>query len=256
LAVAVNTSAPLPPLTSTVSVPAPPFYARTEGNPLFLADLLGYLSERGVIAEQPGDWELVRPAPEFQRELPELVRALIQKKLAQPDERDRRLLAAASVQGQEFDSAVVARVLGRDPAEVEGRLEALDRVHGLVRLRREQEFPDGTLSLRYQFVHSLYQNALFAGLQPTRRKAWSAAAAQALLHHHGGQGRARPASWRSSSRRPGTPSAPPTTSGTPPRTPSASSPTRRRSRSRAGAWASSRTCRTPARGPCWSCGCR
>src|SRR5262249_56956825 len=85
----------------------------------------------------------------------------------------------------EFDWAVVARVLGRDATEVEERLEVLDRVHGLVRLRREQEFPDGTLTLRYGFVHVLYQNALYAALQPTRKAAWSAAAARALLAHYG-----------------------------------------------------------------------
>src|SRR5262249_56191197 len=61
-------------------------------------------------------------------------------------------------------------------------------VQGVVGLGGEQEFPDGTLTLRYQFVHALYQNALYAALQPTRRKAWSAAAAQALLDCHGGQG--------------------------------------------------------------------
>jgi hypothetical protein len=126
-------------------------YAKTEGNPLFLVDLLRYLRDRGVLAEQPDGWALAQAIPDFQRELPESVRSLIQKKIAQPGEADRRLLAAAGVQGYEFDSAVVARVLGRDATEVEERLEVLDRVHGLVRLRREQEFPDGTLTLRYQF---------------------------------------------------------------------------------------------------------
>jgi predicted ATPase len=155
-------------------------HAKTEGSPLFLVDLLRYLRDRGVVAERPGGWALAQAIPDFQRELPESVRTLIQKKIALPAEADRRLLSAASVQGYEFDSAVVARVLGRDATEVEERLEALDRVHGLVRLRREQEFPDGTLTLRYQFVHALYQNALYAALQPTRKAAWRAAAYRAF----------------------------------------------------------------------------
>src|SRR3954451_10618363 len=95
---------------------------------------------------------------------------------------------AASVQGPEFDSAVVAQLLGREPAEVEEGLDALERVQGLVRLVREQTFPDGTLTLRYGFVHVLYQNALYAALPPTRKAAWSAAAARALLGHHGEKG--------------------------------------------------------------------
>src|SRR5262249_24864830 len=117
--------------------------------------------------------------------LPESVRGMIQRKIDQLGEDDRRLLVAATVQGYEFDSAVVARVLERDAAEVEERLDELDRVHACVRVVREQELPDRTLTLRYRFVHVLYQNALYGSLGPTRRAALSAAVAQALLGHYG-----------------------------------------------------------------------
>src|SRR6516225_5663244 len=112
---------------------------------------------------------------------------MILRKTDQLSEADRRLLSAASVQGPQFDAAVVARMLGREAADVEERLDVLERVHALVRLVREQGFPDGTLTLRYGFVHVLYQNALYAALQPTRKAAWSAAAAQTLLAHYGEQ---------------------------------------------------------------------
>src|SRR5262249_47729953 len=52
---------------------------------------------------------------------------------------------------------------------------------------REHEFPDRALTLRYAFVHVLYQNALYASLLPTRKAAWSGVAAQALLDHYGDQ---------------------------------------------------------------------
>jgi adenylate cyclase len=160
-------------------------HARTEGNPLFMVDLLRYLRDRGVIVQDHGRWALVRAVPDLRRELPESVRSMIQRKTDQLGEADRRLLMAASVQGPEFDSAVVARLLGREAADVEERLDVLERVHALVRLVREQTFPDGTLTLRYRFVHVLYQNALYASLRPTRKAAWSAAAAQALLGYYG-----------------------------------------------------------------------
>src|SRR4029077_6103794 len=147
---------------------------------------LRYLRDCGVIVQDHGRWALVRAMPDLQRELPESVRGMIQRKVDQLSMADRHLLMAASVQGPEFDSAVVARVLGREAADVEERLEVLERVHVLVRRIREQAFPNGTLTLRYGFVHVLYQNALYAALQPTRKAAWSAAAARALLDHHGG----------------------------------------------------------------------
>jgi predicted ATPase len=159
-------------------------HARTEGNPLFMVDLLRYLCDRGVIVQDHGRWELVRAMPALQRELPESVRSMIQRKVDQLSTADRHLLMAASVQGPEFDSAVVAQVLGREATDVEERLDVLERVHIMVRLIREQTFPDRTLTLRYGFVHLLYQNALYAALPPTRKAAWSAAAARALFRHH------------------------------------------------------------------------
>jgi len=160
-------------------------HARTEGHPLFMVDLLRYLRDRGVIVQDHGCWALARAVPDLQRELPESVRGLIQRKVDQLSTADRLLLMAASVQGPEFDSAVSAQLVGREAAEVEERLDFLERVHVMVRHIREQTFPDGTLTLRYGFVHALYQNALYAALPPTRKAAWSAAAARALLGHHG-----------------------------------------------------------------------
>jgi predicted ATPase len=162
-------------------------HRRTEGNPLFLADLLRDLCDRGVIAAAEGRWTLARALPDLQRELPESVRGLIQRKIDQLGEADHRLLTAASVQGHEFDAAVVARALDLDAAEVEERLAELDRVHAFVRLLREHELPDRTPTVRYAFVHALYQNALYASLQPTRKAALSAAVARSLRHCYGDQ---------------------------------------------------------------------
>jgi predicted ATPase len=160
-------------------------HARTGGNPLFLVDLLCYLRDEGVLVPDQGCWAVARAVPDLERELPESVRSMVQRKLDQVGETDRHLLLAASVQGMEFDAAVAARLVGREAIDVEERLDALERVHALVRRVREHEFPDGTLTLRYRFVHVLYQNALYASLLPTRKAAWSGVAAEALLNHYG-----------------------------------------------------------------------
>jgi predicted ATPase len=162
-------------------------HGKTEGNPLFLVDLLRYLQDRGVIARGPDGWALTQAAGDLLPGLPESVRSMIQKKIGLLRKADLRLLSVASVQGYRFDSAVVARVLRIDPATAEEHLAALDRVHGMVRLRKQREFPDGTPTLRYQFVHVLYQNALYDGLQPSRRAAWSSATARVLQELHGVQ---------------------------------------------------------------------
>ena len=154
---------------------------KTGGNPLFVADLVRYLRDRGVIARENDRWALVRPVPDAATEMPESIRGLIRRKLDRLDSVDRLLLSAASAEGQEFDSAVLARATATDPADVEERLQRMDEVHGLVRLVREHEFPDRTLSRRYGFVHAMYQETLYAGLPPARRTAVSRALADAIL---------------------------------------------------------------------------
>ncbi|MGH9939729.1 MAG: serine/threonine-protein kinase PknK, partial [Blastocatellia bacterium] len=166
---------------------------KTEGNPLFMADLIHYLRDRKVINREGETWTLVEAIPDIGPELPESVRGMIQRKINQLDAADLRLLTAASVYspggGHEFDSAVLSKVLEMDSGQVEDRLQTLDEVHAFIRFVGEQEIPekspekgeDKTLTLRYRFVHGLYQNALYASLKPTRRAALSEATAAALL---------------------------------------------------------------------------
>jgi predicted ATPase len=162
-------------------------HSKTEGNALFMADMVRDLRARGALADKDGAWTLVESISQIQSDLPESVRSMIQRKMDRLSDADRRLLMAASIQGQEFDSAVVAKVADLDAADVEERLEVLDRIHAFVRLSGEREFPDSTLTLRYVFVHALYQNALYAAVTATRRTSWSAAVANALLNHYGAE---------------------------------------------------------------------
>jgi tRNA A-37 threonylcarbamoyl transferase component Bud32/tetratricopeptide (TPR) repeat protein len=159
-------------------------HARTEGNPLFLVNILRYLRDLGAF-ERRDRWQLVKSLSEIEKEVPASVRSMIERKLDQLEDADRRLLIAASVQGVEFQAAVVAEAMEADEADVEESLDKLDQVHAFVRRLGEEEMPDGSLTLRYGFVHALYQNALYETLTPARRTKLSAAVASALSTRHG-----------------------------------------------------------------------
>jgi tRNA A-37 threonylcarbamoyl transferase component Bud32/tetratricopeptide (TPR) repeat protein len=156
-------------------------YEKTEGSPLFMVDLLRYLRDQEVIVQRDGVWELTRDVAEIEREIPASIRSMIERKIDQLNEDERRILIAASVQGAEFDSAVVARALEIDAAEAEEIVARLDRVHEFVGVIGEQEHPDGTPTLRYRFVHVLYQNTLYGLLGPARKVSLSAKVANAHL---------------------------------------------------------------------------
>ena len=166
-------------------------HVKTEGNPLFMVDLLRDLRDRGMFTQEGGAWRLARALPELG--LPASVRSTIARKLERLDDTDRKLLLAAAVQGHSFDSTIVSEVTGVDAAEVEERLEGLSEAHALVGPVGSGEFPDRTLTLKYRFVHVLYQNVLYGSLQPTRRAGLSAKVAQSLVGHYG----ERAAEWAS-----------------------------------------------------------
>ena len=154
---------------------------RTEGNPLFVADVAQYLRVKDVVREIGGVWSITGSLPDLERELPESMRSMVQRKIGQLTEDDSQLLVAASVQGHSFDSSVISAALERDPAAVEERLDELERVYTFVFRRDEYEYPDGTLTTRYRFVHVLYQNALYASLSVSRKVQLSKAVGEALL---------------------------------------------------------------------------
>lgn len=160
-------------------------WRRTEGHPLFMAGLLRDLQRRQVVRKADGQWTLAVPLESVERELPESVRSLIQRKMDALDDLDRRLLAVASVQGVDFDSAVVARVAQGDEADVEERLDRLEREHALVRFVDEWEYPDRTLTLRYRFAHQMYHEACYGQLRITRRVALSRGVAGCLVERLG-----------------------------------------------------------------------
>jgi predicted ATPase/tRNA A-37 threonylcarbamoyl transferase component Bud32 len=160
-------------------------HARTEGTPLFVVDLLRQLADREIIHAGSGVWRLEQSMENVESELPASVRSVIQRTVDRLDEADRRLLVAASVQGAEFDSAVVAGAIAMDSVEVEDRLDRLERVYAIVRLVDERVLGRKTPSLRYVFSHILYQNTLHATLRATRRVALSAAVADAMHASYG-----------------------------------------------------------------------
>ena len=144
-------------------------HRKTEGQPLFATSLVQFLVERGDIARVSEHWILTRPLSELDLETPVNVRKMIRKKIEGLDAEDRRAMEYASIQGEEFTSAVLAGLLEMDDLALEERLDRVDKVHRLIQTLGEDELPDGTLTTRYRFAHVLYQNSLYKDLVNKRR---------------------------------------------------------------------------------------
>ena len=137
-------------------------HAKTEGNPLFIRELV-----RGT------------------GQLTDSVRNMIRRKMEGLDDTHRQLLVTASVQGREFDSAVLARSLNLAAQDVEEALNFLADGHGLIERIREQQLPDGRFTVRYRFVYGFYQETCYESLEPTRKASLNASLAEAFLTYYG-----------------------------------------------------------------------
>jgi len=157
---------------------------KTEGHPLYATGLIQFLAERGDIHRKNGHWTLSRPLSEMDLEVPEGVRTMIQKKIEAMEEEARKTLQYASVEGEEFTSTVLAKLLEVDELVLEERLDHLDKVHRLIQTRGEEELPNGALATRYRFAHALYQNVLYNDLVPKRRIALHRQVGEQLLQFY------------------------------------------------------------------------
>ena len=124
----------------------PLIHRKTEGQPLFATSLIQFLVERGDIARVGDHWMLTRLLSELDLEAPVNVRKMIRKKLEALEPEDRRAMEYASIQGEEFTSAVLAGLLDVDDLALEERLDRLDKDHRLIQTMGEDELPDGTFT--------------------------------------------------------------------------------------------------------------
>ena len=158
---------------------------RTDGHPLFTVSLLDFLAGSGDIVHDGVNWNIASPPAQMVQKIPDSVRAMIRQKseVLEPDA--RLALQYASVEGEEFLSSVVARLLDTEQLRVEEGLLSVSQTHRLIRVCGEEELPDGALVTRYAFAHALYQNVFYEEIVAARRTQLHAIAGEQLLKHYG-----------------------------------------------------------------------
>jgi tetratricopeptide (TPR) repeat protein len=158
--------------------------ARTNGNPLFLCEIVRQLVRQGAVRQEDGRWLASSSLETIRSALPVSIQSVIDGKIEQLDEIDRTLLAAASLQGLEFDSRVAALACGLELADAERRLRRLNSVHALIALRGEDDLAEIIPGQQYAFAHVLYQEAFYDLMTPARRAEIALAMADALAAIH------------------------------------------------------------------------
>ncbi len=142
---------------TTTSAVADAVYRRSQGHPLFMAQLANDLPDSA------GEFQIDDAA------LPTGIAELIDAQLSRLAPEALAILEAACVAGVEFVTAEVAAALEMPSSSVEARLEALAQAGQFIEPCGVIEWHDGTVSGAYRFGHDLYREVLYRRLGASRR---------------------------------------------------------------------------------------
>jgi tetratricopeptide (TPR) repeat protein len=153
-------------------------YAQTEGNPLFVTEVVRLLVEEGLLKSSSASlegtevteaaWEQV-----WMIRIPEGVREAIGRRLSRLSERCNQVLTVAAVMGREFTLEQIGALVDDLPKE-----RLLDVIEEALAARIIEELPRAVG--RYEFTHALIQETLAGELTTTRRVQLHARIAEAL----------------------------------------------------------------------------
>ena len=144
-------------------------HQRTDGHPLFLVTVVDALMQQGLMREVAGHWHVTEELAAVEAVVPESVQQMIAQQFDALPAADRGVLEAASVAGLEHTVAVVAAGVEAADETVEAQCAGLARRALFLQAHGVEEWPDGTVTGRYSFRHTLYQQVLYERVPVARR---------------------------------------------------------------------------------------
>jgi tetratricopeptide (TPR) repeat protein len=128
-------------------------HRQTEGNPLFVQEVVRYLADEGLIARKEGRWRPTKDTP-LEMSIPEGLRDVIGKRLSLLSPECNQLLAVASVIGREFALETMKAVAGINEDVFVNALKEAVRLSVL-----EERSQRGLV--RYRFTHAFFRQTLY-----------------------------------------------------------------------------------------------
>jgi serine/threonine protein kinase/tetratricopeptide (TPR) repeat protein len=128
-------------------------HRQTEGNPLFVQEVVRYLAEEGLITQKDGRWRPTKDTP-LEMNIPEGLRDVIGKRLSLLSAECNQLLSVASVIGREFSLETLKNVVNANEEIFVGALKDAVRLSVL-----EERSQVGIV--RYRFAHAFFRQTLY-----------------------------------------------------------------------------------------------
>ena len=146
-------------------------YAETGGNPFFVEELFGHLSEENRLYDSAGQFHPELKIGEL--EVPHNVRLVVGRRLGRLGEATRKILAVAAVIGRSFSFELLEQSAG---AKAEALLDHLDEAQRAGLIRSSTQHPEA----RFEFSHELIRQATLAELSVARHQRLHLAVAETI----------------------------------------------------------------------------
>jgi len=150
---------------------APLIHKRTDGNPLFMVNVVDYLADAGLLvsATEASAKQSAEALRTDRIDTPRSIRQMIECNLERLRPEEQVVLEGASAVGSEFSAAAVAAALDCSQKEVEECCTRLARREQFVTENAPIAWPDGTVAAGFRFHHALYQEVLYDRLPAGHR---------------------------------------------------------------------------------------
>jgi DNA-binding NarL/FixJ family response regulator len=146
-------------------------HSRTEGNPLFVAEMTRLLVQEHLLVAAQGDSLALQQGVTLHR-IPEGIREVIGRRLNRLAPRTNQVLACAAMIGRSFDAALLLRLV--DDLDEESCALALEEA---LQARVIESLPEPG---RYHFGHALFRETLYEEIAAPRRSGLHLRVARAL----------------------------------------------------------------------------
>ncbi len=148
-------------------------FRQTEGNPLFVQEVLRYAVEDGLIVRESGEWRTVDP-DQLVMSIPEGLRDVIGKRLSNLSPECGQLLSMGSVMGREFRFEVLQRLADMPEEDLFKALQ--EAISAAVIEERTQT----AAAVIYRFTHAFIRQTLYEEMIAPHRNRLHQQIAQAL----------------------------------------------------------------------------
>ena len=112
---------------------------------------------------------MIKPVSELEGAIPRELQGMIAQQMKQLSADEQRVLDVASVVGDAFASEVVAVGVGLPTEQVETICDELVRKKQVIEGRGTKEWPDGTITACYGFLHALFRDVVYRRLGEGQR---------------------------------------------------------------------------------------